>query len=260
MKNNTQWNTFFAIEKDLPYKPHMDKTKECARLSLANNTAARCGPSLSFGSLIRKQLQFFVWKLWFLQGMVLAALCIVFLCLYRGNTLGQFAANLPEFLCCCSSIVVLSTVPLLRRSFRCKMMELEQSTRFSATGSLAAQLLFIGIGDLTMLAVLAVIVWRHGLTGSVIFVSLVIPFLTTAATCLMLWIRTAPSGFERRAVLLSIATTLLMNRLIVWYQDSPVNPGNDNFWGWYLYALACLGILYHEYRKLRIISYTENML
>lgn len=257
MKHNEQWSAFFAIEKDLPYRSHMEAAKERARLSLtAAVSSARHGSSLSFGALIRKQLRFFAWKIWFLQGMILAALCTAFLCLYHESALSWFAATLPKFLCCCSGAVALSAVPLLRRSFRYRMMELEQSTRFSVTGSLAAQLLFIGIGDLTMLTVLAGIVWQYGLTGSVIFVSLVIPFLTTAATCLMLWVRTAPSGFERRAVLLSIATTLLMNRLIDWYQISSLD---DVLWGWCLYALICLAILYHAYRKLQSISYTEHI-
>lgn len=257
MKHNEQWNTFFAVEKDLPYRPHMDRTKELSRLSLCAGTASRHCPPLSFRALIQKQLRFFVWKIWFLQGMVLAALCTACLYLYERNSLYWFADILPKFLCYSSGIVVLSAVPILRRSSHYRMMELERSTRFSVVGSLAAQLLYIGIGDLVMLVVLAVIVWQYGLTGSVIFISLVIPFLTTAATCLMLWIRTAPSGFERRAVLLGLATTLLMNQLLDWYRNSSLN---GRLWCWYPYAFLCLVILYRECRKLTIGSCSENMI
>ncbi len=256
MKNTEQWNTFLSVERNIAYGPHMEDTKRRARISLCADAAAGRSSSLSLGGLIRKQLGFFVWKIWFLQGMVLAALCTAFFCLYKDTALERFADTLPKFLCYCSGIVVLSAVPLLRRSSRYRMLELEQSTRFSVRGSLAAQLLFIGIGDLTMLTVLAVIVWQYGLTGSVIFISLVIPFLTTAATCLMLWIRTTPSGFERRAVLLAAATTLLMSRILDWYRHASLH-GRPLFWC--LYALLCLGILCHEYRKLWITGCTETM-
>lgn len=256
MKNTERWNSFFAVEKNIAYKSHMLTTKELSKLYWTA-ASVKCGASLSFGALIRKQLKFFAWKIWFLQGMALAVLCTLFLYLYKESTLDQFAATLPKFLCCSSGIIVMSAIPLLRRSFRCRMMELEQATRFSVSGSLAAQLLFIGIGDLGMLAALTVIVWQYTLTESVIFISLVIPFLTTTVTCLMLWIRTSPSAFERRAILLCIVTPLLMNHLIDWYMDSSLN---GKLWCWYLYALLCLGALCHEYRKLRIANYREYTL
>lgn len=255
-KSYEQWNTFLAAEQNISFQSHMQETKERSRLCLSE-ACAGSRPSLSFGSLVRKQLRFFAWKLWFLQGMILAALCAALLCLYAENVGNWFAASLPEFLCCSSGIVVLSAVPLLQRSACCRMMELEQSTRFSVKGSLASQLIFIGIGDLGMLTILGLFVRQYGLTGSVIFISLVIPFLTTATTCLMLWVRTAPSAFWRRAVLLCILSPLLMLRVIGWYQDF---CPNGSLRGWCLYAVFCLGILYHECRKLRTVSYAENML
>ena len=256
MKKRKDWNTFFAIEKNLAYEPSMQTTKELAGLRL-NVAAAKHSASLSFGALIRKQLAFTFWKIWFFQGLVLAALCAAFFCLYHETLLNQIASPLPEFLCLSSGIVVLSAIPILRRSSRYRMMELEQSTRFSILGSLAAQLIFIGIGDLAMLSVLAFIVWQHGLTSSVIFIYLIVPFLTAATSCLMLWIRSAPSAFEQRAVLLCAAATLLIWQVIKWYKDYRPDGG---LWFWYLYAFFCLGILHREYRKLQLVSYTEKML
>ncbi len=256
MKKRKQWNTFFAIEKNLAYESSMQTTRELAALRL-DAAAAKHRAALPFAALIRKQLTFTVWKIWFFQGMVLAALCAAFLCLYHENLLNRIISPPPEFLCLSSSIVALSAIPILGRSSRYRMMELEQSTRFSTLGSLAAQLIFIGIGDLAMLSVLAFIVWQYGLTGSVIFIYLIVPFLTTAATCLMLWIRSAPSAFERRAVLLCAAATLLIWQVINRYKDS--RPDGE-LWFWYVYAFLCLGILYREYRKLRLVIYTEKML
>lgn len=255
MKEQERWNTFFATERGIPYASHLQTVKELSKRRL-DTAATRNRASLSFGSLIIKQLRFLAWKIWLLQGMVLAALCAAFLCLYKDPVLNLFFSTLPEFLCLCGGMIVLSAVPLLHRSSRYRMMELEQSTRFSIAGSLSAQLIFIGIGDLAMLAALAIIVWQHGLTGSVIFLSLVIPFLTAAATCLMLWVRTVPSTFERQAVLLCMTTTLLMNRVIDWYKDSRQDSG---LWFWFLYASVCLTVICHEYRKLCSGSYNERM-
>lgn len=255
MKERERWNTFFAMERDIPYASHLQTVTELSKCRLYT-AAIESRASLSFGSLIIKQLGFFAWKIWLLQGMVLAALCAAFLCLYKETFLNLFFSTLPEFLCLCGGMIVLSAVPLLRRSSRYRMMELEQSTRFSIVGSLAAQLIFVGIGDLTMLATLAFLVWRHGLACSMIFLSLVIPFLTAAATCLMLWVRTDPSAFERQAVLLCLATTLLMNRVIGWhknfYQDSGI-------WFWFLYAFLCLAVICHEYRKLWSVGYNGSL-
>lgn len=255
MKEREQWNTFFATERGIPYASHLQTVTELSKRCL-DTAAAKSRSSLSFGSLILKQLKFSAWKIWLLQGMVLAALCAAFFSLYKETVLNWFYTTLSEFLCLCGGMIVLSAVPLLQRSFRYRMMELEQSTRFSIAGSLAAQLIFIGIGDLAMLAALALIVWQHGLTGSVIFLSLVIPFLTAAATCLMLWVRTDPSAFERQAVLLCMTTTLLMNRIIDWYKDSRQDSG---LWFWFLYAFLCLAAICHEYRKLQSVSYKESL-
>lgn len=58
-------------------------------------------------------------------------------------------------------------------------------------------------------------------------------------------------------MLLCAAATLLIWQVIDWYKDSRPDGG---LWFWYLYAFFCLGILYREYRKLRLVSYTEKML
>ena len=51
MKKRKDWNTFFAIEKNLAYESSMQTTKELAGLRL-NVAAAKHSASLSFGAQI----------------------------------------------------------------------------------------------------------------------------------------------------------------------------------------------------------------
>lgn len=250
MKRNKQWNTLFTIEKNISYEAHMQSTKELSQTAL-EKSMKRQSKRLSFGALVKKQLKFLAWKIWFLQGMVLAGLYALLLCVYTVSLTGWLVTTIPKFLCCCSGVIVISSIPILKRSIRYRMIELEQSTRFSAAGSFAAQLLFIGIGDLGMLAALAFVGSRHGLTNSVIFVVLIVPFLTTAVTCLMLWSRTPPCVFSKSAVPLCILTTLLMNYIIDQYRQFHFDSRPA---GWLLYSLACLVIIYREYRKVRFAA------
>lgn len=246
MKKNEQWNTFFAIEKNISYDTHLQNTKELSQLSLAKS-ARKHRQCLSFGALVRKQFKFLAWKIWLLQGMVLAFLYTLFLSLYTTEVMKWSYRVMPRFLCCCSGVIVMSSIPLLRRSVRYRMMELEQSTRFSAAGNLASQLLFIGTGDLGMLMFLAFAVAKYDVTESVIFLSLIVPFLTTAVTCLMLLSRTPFFVFNKSVVRLCILTTLLMNYVIDQYRQF---HSDGRITGWVLYSLCCLAILYHEYRKI----------
>ncbi len=55
MKKRKDWNTFFAIEKNLAYDSSMQTTKELSGLGLSA-AFAKHSASLSFGALIRKQL------------------------------------------------------------------------------------------------------------------------------------------------------------------------------------------------------------
>ena len=256
MKYRKQWNTFFAMEKNIPYASHLQYTKELSQICRASCTG-RQRTSPAFSALVKKQLKFIAWKLWLFQGMVLSVLCAVFFCLAEDNYPNWFTAVLPKFLCFCGVMVAMSAIPLLRRSSRYQMMELEQSTRFSVAGILAAQLLFIGIGDLSMLAVLALIMCRYELTGAVVFLSLIVPFMTAAVACMMLWIRTVPAVFERVWAPLCVAAILVMNHILDWYRDTKETVRIE-YWG--LYVLACLCILYHEYRRLRFMDYAEKRL
>lgn len=256
MHHKNQWNDLFAIEKDIAYETHMQNTIDLVQ-SKSNRLNIPAKPVLSLTGLAAKQLKFLAWKIWVFQGMILAVLCAVFFCIYTSNINLWFLSILPKFLCCCGGIIVMSSIPILKRASQYKMLELEQSTHFSIVGSLLSQLLFIGCGDLGMLAVLALIAGRCGLTISVTIVSLIVPFLTASAACLMIWVRTSPSFFQTAGALFCILSSLFVNALI-----SKIGSlfMEKQFFFWAAYCLICIGVLYHEYRRLYHYNSVEKML
>lgn len=264
MNHKKQWNNFFAIEQNIAYESHLQETMQKAHECL-KTTARKREPSLSFGGLVAKQFRFLAWKIWLLQGMILAALCTAFFCLYTDSLIRWPGSTLPKFLCCCSCIIAMSAIPILRRSSRYGMAELERATHFSTGGNVLSQLLFIGVGDVCMLTLLALLVSECELTNSVIFISLVIPFLTAATACLMLWARTPFSVFERTAVPLCILPCLSMCALIEWHWNRYENLASKaGYVGWIAYALVCTAVLYNECQRLyrpdgyRIFMHMKN--
>ncbi len=246
----------FTIEQNTDYEAHLHATlqlvrKEAERLHIADRSP------LSFAGLAAKQFKFFAWKIWIFQGMVLAVLCSLFLSTYKFQFSMWLTATLPKFLCLCSAVIAMCSIPILKRASRYKMLELEQSTHFSIKNGLLAQLLFIGIGDLFMLVTLMVIVAMYGLSVSVAFISLVIPFMTAMSACLMLWARTSLSYFQTKGILLCLLSAWL-GYLIVDKGATLQQPAQLCLFSGYL--LLCAGISYHAYRRLSCQSTIEKML
>lgn len=252
-----QWKNSFAIEKSVAYEPHMQATirlmqEQADRLNPAGN------PILSIAGLAAKQVKFLAWKIWLTQGMVLAALCAVFFCICTNSTFEWIDLYIPpKFLCGCGTVVAMSAIPILKRASRYKMFELEQSTHFSVSGSLISQLLFIGIGDIFMLTVLFLIVGRFGLTIPVTLITLIVPFMTAATTCLMLWARTTPSVFQTVSVVLCLLTSWLSYKFIG--ISSSLQPPTQ-LWLWIAYVLICIAAICHEYHNICFHKSVEHML
>lgn len=252
----SQWNDLFAIEQNFDCQTHLEDTitlvrKEADCLNIGKKT------TLSLGGLVRKQLKFLAWKIWLFQGMVLALLCSLFFSTYTVNFNQWLSSTLPKFLCLCSAVIVMSSIPILKRALRYQMFELEQSTRFAVRFSLLSQLLFIGIGDLFMLAVLILIVANYGLTISVAVFSLMIPFMTAAAACLMLWTRVTPALFQTAGVVFCILGSGL--GYIIAGSGSALQPPAQLCLRT-AYLLVCSGTLYREYRRLSLSGHAEKML
>lgn len=250
------WNHLFAVEQDIAYDAHLRDTIRCVRTE-AGKLNLSAAPTLSLAGLMMKQLKFLAWKIWLFQGMVLAAFCSVFFMTYTVNLNLWNGTVLSKFLCLSSAIVVMSSLPLLRRATRYRMFELEQSTHFAVRGNLLSQLLFIGIGDLGMLTVTALLVLKSGLTISVTLLFLIVPFLTAAVCCLMLWTRIDPALFQTTGAALCLLSSLLCYGLL---DKSSVWTPPARYCLLAGYCLICLTILYHECRRLWICRPTEKLL
>lgn len=256
MHQENRWNSLFAIEQDIDYKTHMQDTLDLIHTeTFRQNLSIK--PALTLSGLTTKQVKFLAWKIWLFQGMVLAVLCSAFFLTYAVNFNIENGNTLSKFLCICSAVIVMSSIPILKRSSTYKMFELEQSTHFAVSGNLLSQLLFIGIGDFCMMTVLAVTVRIYGLTISVTLLSLIIPFLTASIACLMLWTRTSSDSFQTLGVVFCLLASLFGYEIVD--KSCCLRPAAQ-FFLWTGYALVCTVIIYHECHRLCLHKPVEKML
>lgn len=253
-KTEKQLQNFFAIEKRADYNTHLWQTLKAAQS--VHQTYPR-QHHISFFTLVLKQLRFIALKIWLVQGLLLSVLCSLFLFFYDGGGI-RFREYIPrQTLALFGCVIVLSAGPLLLRQVRCKMLEVEQATYFSNRGGILAQLLFIGIGDTGMLAVLILLAIRYRIAAVTIFLFLVIPFLTAASAGLMLWARTTSSFFQKTWIPLCAASSCLICETV---KGSLALSQNIPLIFWSFYALVCVCILCCEYRRLYRIDSMEKLL
>ena len=253
-KTKKQLPEFFAVEKQIDYSSHLQHTILAVQSSQQTTLYRQ---RLSFPALVLKQVSFVALKIWLVQGMLLSALCALFLFYYDRGVI-RIDEHIPrKALALCAGIIALSTEPLLLRPTRYRMLEIEQSTYFSNRGGILAQLLFIGIGDVGMLAVLTFLAAQHRISTDRIFLFLVIPFLTAAATGLMLWVRIKPSLFHKAwgpvCILTALITCEITEKTGQLFPDAPL-------YIWICYALLCVCVLGCEYRRVCFRGSLENML
>lgn len=253
-KTDQQLHNFFAIENQSDYSAHLQHTVAAVR---SVYQVSPCRRHISFPLLVLKQLRFVALKIWLVQGMVLSALCSLFLFHYDRGVI-RFNEYIPRgVLALCGCMTVLSARPLLLRPMRYRMLEFEQSAYFSNRGGILAQLFFIGIGDMGMLAVLAFLAIKCHFEADTVFLFLVIPFLTAAVAGLLLWLRTSSSLFQKTGIPLCILSSFLICETV---KQSLVFSRNIPLILWGSYALICVCILCRECKELYLQENLENML
>lgn len=253
-KTEKQLQNFFAAEKQADYSAHLRQTLRAAQ---SVHQAYPRHRHIVFFALVLKQLRFIALKIWLVQGMLLSVLCALFLFFYDRGII-RFREYIPrQTLALCGCVIVLSAGPLLLRRVRCKMLEVEQATYFSNRGGILAQLLFIGIGDTGMLAVLILLAIRYRVAADTIFLFLVIPFLTAASAGLMLWARATSSFFQKTWIPVCVASSCLICETV---KGSLALSQNIPLIFWSFYALVCVCILRCEYRRLCRIDSMEKLL
>lgn len=139
---------------------------------------------IGFLAFLRRQMRFIYWKIWFVQGGMLFFLYGIFMLLFD-NFWAMRQASF--FLCCVSILIMFSAVPILYRSTRYTMYEVELASRFSMIKLLVAKLLAIGIGNMVLLGtVLFLTVLKTTLQIESALLYIIVSYLAAAGSFLYL--------------------------------------------------------------------------
>lgn len=166
---------------------------------------------ISFPCFLRKQLPLIGWKLWCAQ-------CLLFLAAY--GILSDFPdyltspLHLAKALFCLSIAVFMTALPLLYRSVRFRMQEIEGTTRFSTTKLLLARLIVIAIGDFALLCgIFLAVLGKTSLSADSAVIYLCFPFLLAGSGCLFMLGHFPPGRFLAGSILFCSALILLCSVL-----------------------------------------------
>lgn len=183
MRNKDFRNT---LRQSLHQTPIPTDDKHLAyTLSLAGNETVRMQRKerISYARFLSMQIKYIGWKIWAAQG--------VFLLMIRGFLDSFYVRDNPRYtmrlLSALSVLVLMTALPLIYRSVRYQMQEVEAAARFSSVKLLMAKLTMIGIGDLfILLGTFLCALWRTSLQAGSVFLTLFFPFLLTGSVCLFL--------------------------------------------------------------------------
>lgn len=135
---------------------------------------------IKLNAFLALQIKFIGWKIWLLQGLVLAVLCY-FLTVIFGEDLYKVKRYSAVSICSIAIMILMMSVPFIQRSLRYKMHESEMATYFSSVRLLIAKLLMIGIGDIFILnGILLLIVFKNYLSIGSALLYAIFPFLLTS--------------------------------------------------------------------------------
>lgn len=137
-------------------------------------------------SFLILQIRHMGWKIWAMQGILLAlingVLAVSFGKYYWGNQ-----RYVSELLCFSSILVLMTALPFIQRALRFRMNEVEAATWFSSARLLLAKLLIIGVGDLLMLGgILCTTILKTSINASGVILYLTFPFLLACGGLLFL--------------------------------------------------------------------------
>ena len=158
-------------------KTHLQYTLSLLRQEQVNKARHE---RIKLSTFLVLQIKFIGWKIWLLQGLVLAVLCY-FLTVIFGEDLYKIKRYSAVSICSISIMILMMAVPFIQRSLRYKMHESEMATYFSSVRLLIAKLLMIGIGDIFILnGILLLIVFKNYLSIGSALLYVIFPFLLTS--------------------------------------------------------------------------------
>ncbi len=167
------------VESDV----HMKETIFLARSEVCRRYERK---RISFIYFLSHQIKFIGWKVWGMQsGIVLTS--VILLSRFFEQDYLKRPQDILKLLFCLSVFVSMTALPLIYRSVRYQMQEMEAVTYFSSARLLVARLIIIGMGDISLLGIsLIVTIIKTSLQTSNVFLSLYVPFLFVSGSLLFM--------------------------------------------------------------------------
>ncbi len=233
--------------QDSPASEHgLETTVQLARWQVSHRQKRERIP---FRRFLGKQIPYIGWQLWTVQGCLLLFFDRMLIQLY-GERFWDSPISVARLLLCVSTLVAMMALPLLYRSRRYRMQEVESASYFSSARLLMAKLAVIGIGDGLLLAgMFLVTMVRTAMQAELLTFYLVLPFLIMSAAYLYMMGHCSGNGFFLGSIALGTAMILLAvvlpGRWLSLFQQRMTL-------GWILF---CLGLLAFSGKQLRYLLY-----
>ena len=197
---------------------------------------------MSMGTMIRIQICYISKYVWVLSAVLFMA--AVFLNRYvEEKYIGSVFAMIP--------LLVMLAVTESMRSYRFGMYELETSSRFSLKAVILTRMLILGIGNLAIILVVA-LVGRQDVFSQIIY--MLVPYMITAAGGLMITRRLA----DKEGTFICMAFSMfvaVLTAALPWQFD--IIYSQDYMGMWIIAGILCTVLIVREVN--RTIRMTEDL-
>ncbi len=245
MKNTEFEKLLMKSLQDIPNAENgLEKTVLLAREQVSRK---RKRGRIPFRQFLLKQVRYVGWQLWTAQALMLLLFDRTLVRLYS-ERFWDSPSSVARLLLCVSTMVAMMALPLLYRSRKYRMQEIESASYFSSAKLLMAKLAAIGIGDILLLAGMCLMaILRTSMQIGNLTFYLLLPFLVMSAAYLYMMGHCSGNGFfvgsiSLGAAMLVLAVVLPGRWLPLFQQSIP--------WGW---GIFCVGLLAFSAEQLRYL-------
>lgn len=194
-----------------------------------------------------RQIKYLSVPIWCVQGIILFLIVSVLGYVYGELTMTS-EKQLAILLSSCVILILLTTIPVIKRSIQYQMSTVEAATRFSVKRILAAKLITIGLGDSAMIAGLMLFtIYQTSLPVIQAVSFLMVPFLILSSVALYL---IGHMSVEKYAVGCICASAILFFVVLL---SGEIYPGifEEEFMaGW---VIICLALGAFSFSQIRYI-------
>lgn len=231
---NRQLKTTFS-HTDIPIsEEHLQETVFSVNIELNRKSSINRIP---FRSFLILQIRHMGWKIWAIQGILLALINSVLIVSF-GKYYWGTQRYVAELLCFSSILVLMTALPFIHRPLRFKMNEVEAATWFSSARLLLAKLLIIGVGDLLILGgILYTTILKTSINASGVILYIIFPFLLACGGLLFL-LEHIPARF-----FLPGSTGMCVALLLMLFMTDRICPAFYHQTFSLAWGIVCLGLV-----------------